>query len=88
MIVDAHPDVVVGISYGIRTYRVGKRRLYVGAWNHGVSVYGWRGGGDGGFTERRPDLITGKGTVRLTPQSASSVSDSGLRDLLDAVLSN
>ena len=29
------------LSYHIPTYEVGRRRLYVGVWKHGVSIYGW-----------------------------------------------
>ncbi|MFC8258024.1 hypothetical protein ACFUNF_10420 [Streptomyces sp. NPDC057291] len=40
LILEAHPGAAVVISYKIPTYQVGSRRLYVGAWNHGVSLYG------------------------------------------------
>ncbi|MET8273621.1 DUF1801 domain-containing protein [Streptomyces sp. NPDC005096] len=40
LILEAHPGAAVVISYKIPTYKVGSRRLYVGAWNHGVSLYG------------------------------------------------
>ena len=29
------------ISYKIPTYKVGKHRLYLAVWKHGVSIYGW-----------------------------------------------
>jgi hypothetical protein len=32
LILAAYPDVAVVISYRIPTYRVGRRRLHVGAW--------------------------------------------------------
>ena len=41
LILAAYPDVAVVISYQIPTYRTGRRRLHVGAWQHGVSIYGW-----------------------------------------------
>jgi hypothetical protein len=41
LIMTAHPDADVVLSYQIPTYKVGKRRLYVGAWQHGISIYGW-----------------------------------------------
>jgi uncharacterized protein YdhG (YjbR/CyaY superfamily) len=39
LILAAHPDAAVFISYKIPTYKVGSRRLYVGAWKHGWSIY-------------------------------------------------
>src|SRR5437588_8935538 len=39
LIIESHPDAHVVLSYGIPTYKLGKRRLYVGAWKHGVSIY-------------------------------------------------
>ena len=44
LILGAYPDAAVGLSYGMPSYRVGGRRLYVGAWKHGLSVYGWAQG--------------------------------------------
>jgi len=41
LILTAHPDAAVVLSYQIPTYKVGRRRLYVGAWQHGISIYGW-----------------------------------------------
>jgi len=58
LILVAHPDAAVVLSYQIPTYKVGRRRLYVGAWQHGISIYGWGQGHDGGFTARHPELRT------------------------------
>jgi uncharacterized protein YdhG (YjbR/CyaY superfamily) len=80
------PDAAVSISYGIPTYRVGRRRLYVGAWAHGISLYGWRAGGDGGFVGRHPELVAGKGTIRLTPADIERVGDAELAGLVRATL--
>jgi hypothetical protein len=86
LIAQAAPDAEVVLSYGIPTYRVGKRRLFVGVWRHGVSLYGWREGSDGGFVERHPDLRTGAGTIRLRPEDADTIGDDELRELAGAVL--
>src|SRR5206468_11167347 len=48
LILQAHPDASVGLSYQMPTYRVGSSRLYVGVWKHGLSLYGWKQDGDGG----------------------------------------
>jgi hypothetical protein len=81
-----HPDAEVLLSYGMPAYRVGRRRLNLGVWKHGVSVYGWRGDSDGGFVERHPGLWNGKGTIRIRPQEAEAISDEELRGLLGGAL--
>jgi uncharacterized protein YdhG (YjbR/CyaY superfamily) len=82
------PDAELALSYKMPTFMLGHRRLYVGVWRHGISMYGWTGGHDGGFLERHPNLRTGKGTVRLRPQDAASVSDDELCDLIRSALSD
>jgi uncharacterized protein YdhG (YjbR/CyaY superfamily) len=86
LIFEAHPDAVVVISYKMPTYKLGRRRLYVGTWKHGVSLYGWKQGGDAGFSSRHPMLMSGKGTVRLRPEDAASIPDDEFRDLASAAL--
>ena len=86
LVLAEHPDAAVTISYGIPTYKVGRRRLYLGVWKHGVSVYGWQEGDDGGFTTRHPGLVTGKGTIRLRPADAEAIPDADLADLVRAAL--
>jgi Domain of unknown function (DU1801) len=81
LIMDAHPEATVTISYQIPAYQVGQRRLYVGAWNHGVSLYGWQPGRDGGFAAQHPDLISGKATLRLRHETADRIPDGELREL-------
>ena len=86
LILASYPDVAVVISYRIPTYRVGRRRLHVGVWQHGVSIYGWPQGSEAGFIARHPALRTSKGTIRLRPQDAADVSDDELLDLVHAAL--
>lgn len=86
LVMAAHPEAAVVLSYQMPTYKAGKRRLYVGAWQHGISLYGWQRGGDGGFTERHPELLSGKGTIRLRPQDAAALPDGELAALIHAVL--
>jgi uncharacterized protein YdhG (YjbR/CyaY superfamily) len=81
-----HPDAEVALSYGMPAYRVGRRRLNLGVWKHGVSVYGWRADRDGGFVARHPGLSSGKGTIRIRPQDARAISDDELRVLLGGAL--
>ena len=51
----------MALSYGMPAYRVGVRRLNIGVWKHGVSVYGWRADRDGGFVARHPDAAERQG---------------------------
>ena len=86
IVLEEHPDAEVALSYGMPGYRIGPRRLNLGVWKHGVSVYGWRGDRDGGFVAAHPALSSGKGTLRINPQQAASISDDELRGLLGGAL--
>ena len=86
LVLAVHPGAEVRLSYGMPTYVVGRCRLYVGAWRHGISFYGWSAGGDDGFSERHPELLSGKGTIRLRPRDAGAISDDELTGLIRAVL--
>ena len=86
LILEVHPDASVVISYQIPTYKVGRNRLYLGVWKHGVSIYGWGQGRDAGFTARHRELITGKGTIQLRPDDAAGIPDDEFRDLVRAAL--
>ena len=86
LILAVHPDAEVVLSYKIPTYKVGDRRLYVGAWKHGLSIYGWQPGRDDAFSSRHPDLVTSKGTLRLRPEDAAAISDDEFSELIRATL--
>ncbi len=86
LILAAHPEASVVLSYKIPTYKVGRRRLYVGVWQHGISIYGWGQDRDGGFTARHPELRTSKGTIKLRPQDAAAIADDELGGLVGAAL--
>jgi uncharacterized protein YdhG (YjbR/CyaY superfamily) len=79
------PDAEVVLSYGMPTYRIGKRRLNIGAWKHGLSLY-VSPNRDGGFSARHPELAAGKGTIKLRPQDAAGLTDAELQDLIRAAL--
>jgi uncharacterized protein YdhG (YjbR/CyaY superfamily) len=83
---EAHPDAAVVLSYQIPTYKVGRRRLFVAVWKHGVSIYGWEQGRDAGFTARHPEFKTSKGTIQLRPNDAAGIPDDEFRDLVRAAL--
>jgi uncharacterized protein YdhG (YjbR/CyaY superfamily) len=81
-------DAIAGMSYGMLCYRVGDRRLFVGVWKHGLSIYGWPQGREVEFTARHPQLKTSKGTIRLPPDTATDVTDDELRALIRAALAD
>jgi hypothetical protein len=54
---------------------------------HGLSIYGWGDGRDGGFAARHPEFKSGRGTIRLRPEDAAGIRDDEFRDLVRAVLS-
>ena len=74
------------LSYRIPTYKAGNRRLYLGVWKHGVSIYGWQQDQDGGFVARHPALKTSTGTIRLRPEDAAEISDEEFLTLARAAL--
>jgi Domain of unknown function (DU1801) len=86
LILQARPDAEVILSYKMPAYQAGRRRLYVGAWKHGISVYGWQEDRDGGFSARHPELVTSKGTLKLRPDDAAGIGDEEFLDLVRAAL--
>lgn len=86
LVLEAHPDAAVVLTYQMPTYKVGGRRLYVGVWKHGVSIYGLQQGHDAGFIARHPQLKTSKGTIQLRPDDAAGIDDDEFRDLARAAL--
>jgi hypothetical protein len=86
LVVEVHPDVDVTFAYKMPTFVVGDRRLHVGAWKHGISLYGWDADHDGGIVARHPELSSGKGTLRLPTAAAGDISDDELRDLIRGAL--
>ncbi len=86
LVLETHPDAAVLLSYKIPAYKVGHRRLFIGVWQHGVSIYGWDQGRDAGFIARHPKLKTSKGTIRLRLTDAAAITDDEFRDLIRAAL--
>jgi len=88
LIVGEFPDVEVGVSYQMPVYRRAARSLNVGAWKHGVSMYGWPGEGTFSILERHPELSSGKGTLRITRAVADDIRDEELVELVRGALSD
>jgi uncharacterized protein YdhG (YjbR/CyaY superfamily) len=85
LIVDTCPEVEVVLSYGMPTYRIGRRRLNIAVWKHGISLY-VSPGRDAGFSMRHPELAAGKGTIKLRPEDAERIPDGEFRDLARVAL--
>jgi uncharacterized protein YdhG (YjbR/CyaY superfamily) len=86
LVLAVHPEAAVVLSYQIPTYKVGKRRLYIGVWKHGVSIYGWQQGREAAFIARHPALKTSKGTIQLRSEDAAGIPDDELCDLVRGAL--
>jgi uncharacterized protein YdhG (YjbR/CyaY superfamily) len=80
------PDAELVMSYGIPTFKVGKRRLHLGTWKHGISIYGWSEDDAADLLARHPKLRTGKGTIQLRTDAADAIGDDELRPLFAATL--
>jgi uncharacterized protein YdhG (YjbR/CyaY superfamily) len=81
-----HPEADLVLTYKMPTYKVGTRRLHIGVWKHGVSIYGWQQGKEAAFSSRHPGARTSKGTIRLSPEDAAAVADDELAGLVRAAL--
>ncbi|HYA44546.1 MAG TPA: DUF1801 domain-containing protein [Acidimicrobiales bacterium] len=88
LILDACPGAALVLAYKMPTYKLGTRRLHLGVWKHGISIYGWKRQGDGGFTARHPELRTSTGTIQLRSETGEAISDDEIRDLARSVLAS
>ena len=86
LVLQLHPGARCVLSYRMPTFVVGDRRLHVGVWKHGLSLYGWEAGQDGGFAQRHPELDSGKGTLKLPLARAGDLADDELISLLHGAL--
>jgi hypothetical protein len=75
LILTADPGAELSLSYKMPAYKSGRRRLYLAAWQHGVSVYGWGPDRDAGFSSRHPEFLASKSTIQLRPEDAAGISD-------------
>jgi len=62
LILELYPDAEIVISYDIPTYRVGRRRVYLGLWKGGVSLHAVA---VETFKQRHPSIKTGKGSLNF-----------------------
>lgn len=86
LILTAQPNADLVLSYKIPAYKAGRRTLYLAAWKHGVSLYGWGEDRDAGFLARHPDLKSGRATLQLRPEDAAGIGDEEFVELARAAL--
>lgn len=86
LILTAVPEADVVLSYQLPTYKAGKRKLFLAAWKHGVSLYGWGEDRDGGFSARHPELLSGAATMRIRAEDAAAIGDEEFVALARAAL--
>lgn len=84
LVLAEHPGATVTWSYKMPTFVVGERRLHVGVWKHGLSLYGWSSARSGGFCDRHPHLCGDRGTLKLPHAEATGIPDAHLLDLVRA----
>ena len=85
LVLAEHPEATTELSYKMPTYVVGEHSLHVGVWKHGLSLYGWSAGRDGGFCDRYPQLCGDRGTLKLPHRDMAGIPDEHLRELIRAV---
>lgn len=86
LVLEVHPEAELGYAYKMPKYSLGKRRIFLAVWQHGVSVYGVGPGADSGFIARHPELIASRGTIRLRPKDAAAIRDTEFREMFRAAL--
>ena len=88
LLLQAYPEVRVGMSYGMPTYRIGDCRLTVGLWKHGLSFYGANlaRAAENSAAQALNRLSTGVGTTRVRVTDATFISDEEFRALFAAAL--
>jgi uncharacterized protein YdhG (YjbR/CyaY superfamily) len=62
LIFELHPDAEMLFSYKLPTYKVGKKRVYLGTWKGGVSIHAVA---VDPFKAKHPAIKTGKGSINF-----------------------
>ena len=83
LILDLYPDAETYISYGIPTYKVGKRRVYLGLWKEGVSLHAID---PAPFKQSHPRIKTGRGSLNF--KVTDEVPESDVRETIKRAIEN
>jgi uncharacterized protein YdhG (YjbR/CyaY superfamily) len=81
LILELYPNAKIGISYRIPSYKVGRRRVYLGLWKGGVSLHALS---VEGFKQRHPSIKTGKGSLNF--KLTDELPEDDIRDVIKRVL--
>ena len=81
LILELYPHAEIVISYGIPTYKVGRRRVYLGLWKAGVSLHAVP---VEEFKQRHPSIKTGKGSLNF--KVADELPEADVRDVIQRAI--
>jgi uncharacterized protein YdhG (YjbR/CyaY superfamily) len=62
LILELYPNAEIKISYRIPSYKVGRRRVYLGLWKGGVSLHAIS---VADFKQQHPSIKTGRGSLNF-----------------------
>ena len=62
LILDLYPTAEIVISYKIPTFKVGRKRVYLGLWKEGVSLHAVS---VDDFKQKHPTIKTGRGSLNF-----------------------
>lgn len=85
LILHRYPEVTVGLSYAMPTYRVDDRSLIIGVWKHGLSWYAMEVAEVADIIDRH-GLHTSKGTIHLGSDHADAMTDDEIGALVQVAL--
>ena len=81
LILGLYPDAEIGLSYGIPTYKVGRRRVYLGLWKGGVSLHAVA---VEPFKQRHPSIKTGRGSLNF--KLTDDVPEADVREVIQEAI--
>jgi hypothetical protein len=77
LILALYPNAEIVLSYQIPTYKVGRRRVFLGLWKGGVSLHGVP---VEDFKQRHPSIKTGKGSLNF--KLTDELPEADIRDVI------
>src|SRR5579862_7473860 len=81
LILDLYPDAEILFSYKIPTYKVGRRRVYLGLWKDGVSLHAID---PEPFKQRHRSIKTGRGSLNF--KLTDDVPEADVRDAIQRAI--
>jgi len=81
LVLELYPDAETLISYGIPTFKVGRRRVYLGLWKGGVSLHAID---PEPFKQRYPSIKTGRGSLNF--KVTDEVPEADVREVIKSAI--